>query len=139
MRALLEPLVAQSSWVFRHPVAPALAAAALEAWLARLAVACASPSGHVMGHIKAYAPLPAGGGIQGNVTSTHQAPYVALHEPAGTALTRLEVTLNVLVVGLERDAADRLAIRSLDAVAARHGFIHSTSILPTQGEHGWPI
>ncbi len=135
MRALLEPLVAQSSWVYGRPVEPTLAAAAMAALLADIAAACASPGGHVMGHIKAYASLPAGGCIKGNATSTRQPPQVELHGSAGTTLAALEVTLNVLVVGLERDAADRLAIRSLDAVAARHGFTHSTSILPMQGEH----
>jgi hypothetical protein len=88
-----------------------------------------------MGHIKAYASLPAGGCIQGNATSTRQPPHVERHEPAGTALVRLEVTLNVLVVGLEHAAAGGQAIRALDDVATCHGFSHSTSILPTQGEH----
>ncbi len=135
MHALVEPLVVHSTWTFRRPVESAPAVAALRDWLADIATASASPGGHVMGHIKAYAALPAGGCIHGNATSTRQPPQVELHEPAGTTLAELDVTLNVLVVGLERDAAGRQALQALDAVAARHGFTHSTSTLQSQGEH----
>jgi hypothetical protein len=135
MHTLVEPLVAHSIWTFARPVEPASAAAAVGAWLAGVAAGCPAPGGHVMGHIKAYASLPAGGCIQGNATSTRQPPHVERHEPAGTALVRLDVTLNVLVVGLEHAVAGGQAMRALDAVATRHGFSHSTSIRPTQGEH----
>jgi hypothetical protein len=138
MRALVEPLVAHSSWTFRHPVEPAWAAGALRDWLAGIAAASASAGGHVLGHIKAYASLPAGGCIQGNATSTRQPPQVELHGPTGASLASLDVTLNVLVVGLEQGAACRQAIQALDAVAIRHGFTHSTSNPQSQGEHRWP-
>ncbi|MFO1402495.1 MAG: hypothetical protein U1F30_14990 [Steroidobacteraceae bacterium] len=135
MHALVDPLVVRSSWTFQQPVKAGSAAQALEAWLASIAACCPSPAGHVIGHIKACASLPAGGCIQGNVTSTRQPPHLELHEPAGTPLTRLDVTLNVLVVGLDREAAWRSARAVLDDVAARCGFTHSTSMLQSQGEH----
>ncbi len=135
MHALVDALVAHSIWTFARAVEPASAAGAVRAWLAGIAAGCPAPGGHVMGHIKAYAALPAGGCIEGHATSTRQAPHVELHQPTGTALTRLDVTLNVLVLGLEHAAAGWQANQALEEVASRHGFTHATSILPTQGEH----
>lgn len=135
MNTRVEPLVACSRWAFGRPVEPAVAASALREWLAGIASGCASPGGHVMGHIKAYAALPAGGCIRGNATSTRQAPDVELHEPAAATLAALEITLNVLVVGLGPEAVRGQAIRALDAVAARYGFTHSTSAAQSQGEY----
>jgi hypothetical protein len=130
----LEPLAHTCRWTFRRPAEPATCAQALADLLAGIAADCQARSGHVIGHIKAYAPLPAGGFIRGNAVSARQAPDVELHEPAGSAVASIDVTLNVLVVGLERDDCRRRALSALDAVAARYGFDHSTPRLHSQGE-----
>ena len=126
----LQPLAMTCRWTFPGPVDPKACAQALGELLVAIASGCQSPSGYVMGHIKAYAPLPAGGYIRANATSARQPPDVELQAPAGamvTMVTGLDVTLNVLVVGLEPVACRRQVLRALDDVAARHGF--------KQGEH----
>ncbi|MCC7463209.1 MAG: hypothetical protein IT480_12190 [Gammaproteobacteria bacterium] len=131
----LQPLALACRWTFRGPVEPKVCAQALGELLADIASACQAPSDHVIGHIKAYASLPAGGFIRGNATSARQAPDVEVQAPADAQVTDLDVTLNVLVVGQEPAACRRQVLGVLDAAAARHGFEHSILTLPSQGEH----
>jgi len=118
----LQPLALTCHWTFQDPVPPQSCAQALGELLAGIASGCQAPSGHVLGHIKAYAPLRAGGFIRANATSARQPPDVEVHAPVEAPVTGLDVTLNVLVVGLEQATCRRQVLRALDDVAARHGF-----------------
>jgi len=120
-----EPFARTYRWTFHDPAAPASCAAALTEVLAALATTCQRAGRHVIGHIKALAALPSGGFIRGSAVSTRQAPDVELHEPATMPLTGIDVTLNVLVVGMDPVSCERQVRDALDAAAVRYGFEYS--------------
>lgn len=127
-----EPLAQTFRWTFHRPAAPSSCALVLREVLAALAATCQRASWHLIGHIKAYAPLPSGGFIRANTVSARRAPDVELHEPVATALERIDVTLNVLIVGMPLAACRQYVRDALDAAATRHGFEYSSVTRPTK-------
>jgi hypothetical protein len=139
----LEPYAARLVWRFEQPQPLTTWQDLLAALLDELGLACSTSDRHVIGHIKAFALLPAGGFLRGSkVTACYPADVEAHidwhassvpppaerasardtnHAPdqARSGHTELEMTLNMLVYGLPMDSARRMVKATAVSQAAR--------------------
>jgi len=86
-------------------------------YLETLARHCHEAGPCVVGHIKALALLPAGGYVQVSVVSPTAPASVKGSVPAG--VTELDLALNVVVYGLERDLLEHITRETAAHLSAR--------------------
>jgi hypothetical protein len=127
---ILEPYAVEQRWQTAAPLPGTAWQELLGAYLADLARACAAwhadpnpavgqPERRVViGHIKALAIFPDGGYLRISAVSTAHPPTSGGQVPDG--LAELKLTLNVLVYGLPRAAAQALAHDTALALATAH-------------------
>ena len=130
----LEPYAVQQHW--RLPGADGHWEAVLAGYLETLAQRCAAVGQTVIGHIKALALFDDGGYLRVSVVAAGRPATVEGSAPPGCL--ELELTLNVLVYGLERATAEQITRAAADEIAAAwKGGVHHTD-LSQAGHHDHP-
>ncbi len=130
----LEPYAAVQHW--RLPGADGRWELILAEYLQTLAQRCAASGPAVIGHIKALALFPGGGYVRVSAVAPDIPASVEGKTPSGC--TELELTLNVLVYGLERAAIERITRETSAEMAERWKGSVSLESLSQAGQHAHP-
>ena len=112
---ILEPYAVSQHWHLPH--ADGKWEVLLGEYLETLARRCTEAGPCVIGHIKALALFADSGYVQISVVSTTLPAQVKGHVPAGC--TELELSLNVIVYGLEHDLVERITSETAVHLAAQ--------------------
>ena len=112
---ILEPFSAVQRWVL--PQAGAPPEAILKDFLEAMARNCQAAGECVIGHIKALVLFPDQGYLRVSVVAAHLPATIDGAAPPGC--TSLEVTLNVLVYGLERGRIEQITQQTARQVAGK--------------------
>lgn len=102
----LDPYAAQLRFAVENPLSDRQWRSHLAEFLERIALKCDAHGSSVIGHIKALALFDDNRYLRGSVVSPHRPADVEGNPPE--AFRQMEITLNVLVYGLERFFIERL-------------------------------
>ena len=127
----LEPYAVLQHW--HLPGADGRWEVILAEYLQALAQRCAASGPAVIGHIKALALFAEGGYLRVSVVAPKIPASVEGKAPSGC--TELELTLNVLVYGLERSAIERITRETATETAERWNGEISLKNLGQAGQH----
>lgn len=113
---MLEPYAVRQQWRLpgQNPDWPAF----LGEYLTALAQACTAAGAPVLGHIKALALFPNGGYFRISVVDARRPPTTEGALPAN--LSALDLTLNLIVYGLEAAALQRITTETGAQLAEKH-------------------
>jgi hypothetical protein len=114
----LEPFAARLRWTLPAGGDAQTWSEIVAGYLEVLAGRCVQSGPCVIGHIKAFAPLP-GGYLRANVTRAGVAADVEAH--ASEPCRELSLALNVLVYGLPAETLASLTTGTATEVASDHG------------------
>jgi hypothetical protein len=112
---ILEPFSVVQRWTL--PQTGLQPEAALKEYLEALARNCQAAGDCVIGHIKALALFPERGYLRVSVVAAHLPASIDGAAPPGC--TELEVTLNVLVYGLERERIEQITRHTAQSLAQK--------------------
>ena len=127
----LEPYTVVQHW--HLPDADGQWESILREYLQRIVQRCTAAGTCVIGHIKALSIFPDKTYVHVSVVAANIPASIEGKVPLGC--TELELTLNVLVYGLERTAIEQITRETANEIASqRKGAIHQKNIDPA-GEH----